>query len=101
MIAPENSISQPGALRRLDGIDRRTTQGQEGKEMKKTNVVNLPTPNQDKMLVDINGLQALLSCGMVTAKKIAESADASIKIGKRRLYNVEKIKKYVANMGGF
>jgi len=67
----------------------------------KTNVVNVETPNPDRLLVDINGLQALLSCGMVTAKKIAESADASIKIGKRRLYNVEKIKKYVANMGDF
>lgn len=53
----------------------------------------------NKLMVDIESLRGLLSCGTTTARKIAESANASIKIGKRRLYNVEKIKAYLAQMG--
>lgn len=56
------------------------------------------TPGATRLLVGTNELQEMLSCGIVTAKKIAEDADASIKIGKRRLYNVEKIRAYLAEM---
>ena len=45
--------------------------------------------------VDIDGLMALLSCGVVTAKKIADCAEAKIVIGRRVLYNVDKIKQYL------
>lgn len=55
------------------------------------------TENAEKILVDTKNLQAMLSCGRVTAERIAESAGASIKIGKRRLYNVKKIENYLAD----
>ena len=40
----------------------------------------------------------ILSCGEVTAKKIADYAEARVIIGRRVLYNVEKIKKYLDAM---
>ena len=45
--------------------------------------------------VDIEGLQAMLSVGRCTAANIGNLAGASIKIGRRRLYNVQKIKDYL------
>lgn len=49
----------------------------------------------EKILVDLVELREMLSCGAVTAREIARRAEASLKIGKRRLYNVEKIKAYI------
>lgn len=40
----------------------------------------------------------MLSCGHVTAIKIGEQAKARITIGRRVLYSVEKIKKYLTYM---
>ena len=37
----------------------------------------------------------MLSCGTATAKEIAERAKACIVIGKRKLYSVNKIKRYI------
>ena len=50
---------------------------------------------ENRLTVDIEGLMAMLSCGEVTAKKIAE---ARVIIGRRVLYNVDKIKKYLDAM---
>lgn len=61
--------------------------------MRKTTDFNSET--NEKLAVDIDGLMALLSCGAVTAKKIAECAEARIVIGRRVLYNVNKIKQYL------
>lgn len=52
------------------------------------------------LLVDKNRLQNILSCGYVTAAKIAADAGAELKIGRRTLYNVEKIKAYINKLGG-
>jgi len=41
---------------------------------------------------------AMLSCGEVTAKKIADYAEARVIVGRRVLYNVDKIKKYLDAM---
>lgn len=50
----------------------------------------------DLMLsVDIEGLSAMLSCGQATAKKIGEDAKARIAIGRRVLYSVSKVQKYL------
>lgn len=50
----------------------------------------------DKPLtVDIDKLSAMLSCGHATARKIGEQAHAKIVIGRRVLYSVEKIEKYI------
>ena len=54
---------------------------------------------EDRLTVDIEGLMAMLSCGEVTAKKIAYYAEARVIIGRRVLYNVDKIKKYIDAMG--
>ncbi len=45
--------------------------------------------------VDIEKLSALLSCGQATAKKIGEDARARIIIGRRVLYSVSKVQKYL------
>jgi hypothetical protein len=50
---------------------------------------------ESKMAVNIDGLSAMLSCGADTAKKIADLAEARIIIGRRVLYNVNKIQKYL------
>ncbi|MCR5769390.1 MAG: hypothetical protein K6G45_13060 [Lachnospiraceae bacterium] len=63
------------------------------------NKTMIDTETSNKIMVDIVGLKNLLSCGEMTAQSIANAANASIKIGKRRLYNVEKIKKYLIEMG--
>ena len=54
---------------------------------------------ENRLTVDIEGLMAMLSCGEVTAKKIADyCAEAKIIVGRRVLYNVDKIKKYLDAM---
>ncbi len=40
-------------------------------------------------------LSARLSCGRATARKIGEQAGAKIVIGRRVLYSIEKVKKYL------
>ena len=47
------------------------------------------------LLVDANGLQELTRSGRYTSMKIAEAAGARVQNGRRVLFNVEKIKKYV------
>ena len=68
--------------------------------MKKTIYSSQTDTPSGVVLVDIKRLQGILSCGMQTATKIAADADAGIKIGRRKLYNVEKIKKYLNQLGG-
>ena len=40
---------------------------------------------ENRLAVDIEGLMAMLSCGEVTAKKIADYAEARVIIGRRVL----------------
>lgn len=47
------------------------------------------------LAVDIDKLSAMLSCGHATARKIGEQAEARIVIGRRVLYSVEKVQKYI------
>ena len=54
----------------------------------------------NKISVDINELQGMLSVGRNTAFKIGEEAQAVIRIGKRKLYNVERIKEYMQERTG-
>lgn len=57
--------------------------------------INDDINNCDKLTVNTEGLQALLDCGRVTAVQIGEHAGARIEVGKRLLWNVEKVKKYL------
>lgn len=49
----------------------------------------------DVIAVDIEKLSAILSCGCATARKIGEQAEARIFIGRRVLYLVNKVQKYL------
>lgn len=51
--------------------------------------------NNQPITVDIEGLSAMLSCGYATARKIGEQAGAKIVIGRRVLYSVDMVKKYL------
>lgn len=49
----------------------------------------------DVIAVDIEKLSAILSCGCATARKIGAQAEARIFIGRRVLYSVNKVQKYL------
>ena len=49
----------------------------------------------DVIAVDIEKLSHMLSCGCATARKIGEQAEARIFIGRRVLYSVNKVRKYL------
>ena len=49
----------------------------------------------DVIAVDIEKLSAILSCGCATARKIGEQAEARIFLGRRVLYSVNKVQKYL------
>lgn len=56
------------------------------------------TDTDIKITVDIGGLAAMLSCGHATARKIAEQAGARVEIGRRVLYMVSKVQKYLEDI---
>lgn len=58
-----------------------------------TRYETIQSPN--KIAVVTDELQSLLSCGRDSAIHIGEAAEARIQIGRRVLWNVEKIKEYV------
>lgn len=62
--------------------------------MQKTNKIAL-APDRQKITVTTEELQAMLSCGRKTAVDIGELAEARVQIGKRVLWNVEKVKAYI------
>lgn len=51
--------------------------------------------SEQMLAVDIEKLAAMLSCGQTTAKKIGEEAEAKIVVGRRVLYSVSKVQKYL------
>ena len=53
---------------------------------------------EQPITVNIERLAAMLSCGCATARKIGEQAGAKIVIGRRVLYSVEKVKKYLSSL---
>lgn len=55
---------------------------------------------KDVISTDITGLQSMTGLGRNTAAKIGEEADAVIRIGRRKLYNVDKIKQYLNSKTG-
>lgn len=50
---------------------------------------------EEQLTVDTIGLQKMLGCGYRSAVRIGKESGAAFKIGNRRLYSVEKIKKYI------
>lgn len=62
--------------------------------MRTTRKFENPALIQPKIAVTTEELQYLLSCGRDSAVQIGESAEARIQIGRRVLWNVEKVKEY-------
>lgn len=62
--------------------------------MRKTQVFE----TKEKIAVDIVALQAMLSVGRKSAAEIGENAGAVIRVGRRKLYNVEKVKRYMDSL---
>lgn len=52
----------------------------------------------NRIAVDIEALSAMLTCGRDTARKIGKDARARICIGRRVLYSVPKVEKYIDDM---
>lgn len=50
----------------------------------------------DTLLVDTRTLQRITGCGRDAATKIGNDAGARVRVGKRLLWNVEKIKKHIS-----
>ena len=59
--------------------------------MRKTNT----QPTNERIAVDIDTLQTMLSIGRNNAYRIAEDAGAVITIGRRKLFNVKKVQAYM------
>lgn len=62
--------------------------------------MNRTTTRYDKdpmnnITINTDTLAELLDCGKATARKIGNDAHARIQIGRRTLWNVEKIKQYL------
>lgn len=49
----------------------------------------------EKIAVDTPELQLILGCGRRTAVEIGSLAEARVQIGKRLLWNVSKVQKYL------
>jgi hypothetical protein len=66
--------------------------------MRKTNQSNKNGYSNEyykPLSVDTDGLQTILGCGRATAVQIGTEAQARIVIGKRLLWNVSKLQKYL------
>mgnify|MGYP001029378115 FL=1 len=61
--------------------------------MNKTQNIEIKT---EKILVTTEELKALLSCGRMSAIKMGAVAGARVDVGRRVLWNTDKIRKYLA-----
>ena len=50
---------------------------------------------ENAITLDAENLARYLSCGRVTAAKIGNAAHARIQIGRRVLYNLQKVRDYI------
>lgn len=59
--------------------------------MRKTKV----TETDNHLLVDTVELQKMLCCGRASAVKIGTDAESVVRVGRRVLYNTQKIQRYI------
>ena len=52
------------------------------------------------MLIDLKGLMKMLSCGRVAAERVGKDSAAIVRVGRRKLYNVEKVRIYIDAAAG-
>ena len=50
---------------------------------------------KDRILIDVNMLQELLSCNRQHATRIGKEAKAVIRVGRRNMYSVNRINNYI------
>lgn len=62
--------------------------------MRKTKTIE----SDRKIMVDIKELQGMLSIGMQSAAAIGEAAGAVVRVGRRKLYRVDRIESYIASI---
>lgn len=65
-------------------------------EMRKT----IDRENKEYLTVNADTLAGLLNCGRATAVKIESDAGAKIQIGRRTLYKVSIIERYLESIAG-
>jgi len=61
--------------------------------------LNTETTLDNSITVSTESLSRLLDCGRSTAVKIGEAADAKVRVGRRVLWNSNKIRKYLSAPG--
>lgn len=59
---------------------------------------NLNQKPQEKIYITVREMMQLFSIGRNKALKLGIDANAKVKLGKKNLYNVEKVKDYLANL---
>lgn len=64
--------------------------------MRKTKTMEV----SNKVSVNVETLAKILDCGRPTAVKIGEAAGARLQFGKRVLYKMDKIEKYLDGLAG-
>ena len=65
--------------------------------MKRTSATGI---SSEDLTVDTTKLQSLLNCGRQSAVEIGVAAGARIYVGRRILWNVSKIRKYLDEISG-
>ena len=53
---------------------------------------------EKKMTVDMDTLQSMLCVGRTAANRIAEESGAVLHVGRRKLYSVPKIERYIESL---
>jgi len=59
---------------------------------------NLNQKPQEKIYITVKEMMQMFSVGRNKAIKLGTDANAKIKLGNKNLYNVEKVKDYLANL---
>ena len=62
--------------------------------MRKTNTMEI----ENKIMVSVENLAKMLDCGRVTAVRIGTEAGARVQIGKRVLFKMDKIERYLDSL---
>ena len=59
-------------------------------------MTNISKSNDNlKLSASREELEEILGCGRATAERVGEEANAKFKIGRRTLYNLEKIEEFI------
>lgn len=56
--------------------------------------------SENRITVDAETLASMLNCGRATAAKIGIDSGARVQIGRRVLYKVDRIEKYLDQLSG-